>query len=262
MMTNINAIVAIYKSHAEAEAGIKELQRSGFDMKKLSIIGRDHHMNELINYYNTGDHVKHWGKLEVSWGGIARLFFSSGLFLGPGMNPLFVAGPLIGEIVGALESAAVVGGLGARGTGLYSISIPKNNVSRYETALKTGKFVVIAHSSVEQATRARDIIGRGSPERLEERQMPFANQEPDIVGAVLVGVGGLDTVGTGLCSLGVPRDSVPRYETALQTGKFVVIAHSTMEQATRARDIISRIKPEILEEHQPRVNWQRNHVAR
>jgi hypothetical protein len=35
-----------------------------------------------------------------------------------------------------------------------------------------------------------------------------------------------------------------------------------MEQATRARDIISRIKPEILEEHQPRVNWQRNHVAR
>ncbi|MEO8341438.1 MAG: hypothetical protein ABI604_17330 [Nitrospirota bacterium] len=30
-----NATVAIYKSHPEAEAAIKDLQRSGFDMKKL-----------------------------------------------------------------------------------------------------------------------------------------------------------------------------------------------------------------------------------
>jgi hypothetical protein len=79
-MTNINAVVAIYKSHAEAETGVKELQLSGFDMKKLSIVGRDHHMNELITYYGTGDHVKHWGKLEVSWGWIGGLLFGSGLF--------------------------------------------------------------------------------------------------------------------------------------------------------------------------------------
>ena len=33
MMTKNNAVVAIFKSHAEAEAAVKELQRSGFDMK-------------------------------------------------------------------------------------------------------------------------------------------------------------------------------------------------------------------------------------
>ena len=38
MKTKNSAVVAIYKSHAEAEAGVKELQRSGFDMKKLSIV--------------------------------------------------------------------------------------------------------------------------------------------------------------------------------------------------------------------------------
>jgi hypothetical protein len=34
MMTGNNAVVAIYKSHTEAEAAVKELQRSGFDMTR------------------------------------------------------------------------------------------------------------------------------------------------------------------------------------------------------------------------------------
>ena len=32
--------MGIYNSHTEAEASIKGLQRSGFDMKKLSIVGK------------------------------------------------------------------------------------------------------------------------------------------------------------------------------------------------------------------------------
>ena len=38
-MAENNAVVGIYNSHTEAEASIKDLQRSGFDMKKLSIVG-------------------------------------------------------------------------------------------------------------------------------------------------------------------------------------------------------------------------------
>jgi hypothetical protein len=43
MKTVNNAVVAIYKSHTEAEGAVKELQQSGFDMQKLSIVGRDYH---------------------------------------------------------------------------------------------------------------------------------------------------------------------------------------------------------------------------
>jgi hypothetical protein len=43
MMTNNDSIVAIYPSHTAAEAAVKELQQSGFDMKKLSIVGLDYH---------------------------------------------------------------------------------------------------------------------------------------------------------------------------------------------------------------------------
>jgi hypothetical protein len=48
MMTKNKAVVALYKSHAEAEAAVKELQHSGFDMTKLSIVGRDHHTDEYV----------------------------------------------------------------------------------------------------------------------------------------------------------------------------------------------------------------------
>lgn len=40
-MDEKNAVVAIFSSHTEAEAAVKEIQKSGFDMKQLSIVGRD-----------------------------------------------------------------------------------------------------------------------------------------------------------------------------------------------------------------------------
>ena len=37
-----NAVVAIYNTHAEAEAAVKELQRSRCEMEKVSIVRRDY----------------------------------------------------------------------------------------------------------------------------------------------------------------------------------------------------------------------------
>jgi hypothetical protein len=45
-MNSSNSIVAVFTSHAEAETAVKELQHANFDMKKLSIIGRDQHTDE------------------------------------------------------------------------------------------------------------------------------------------------------------------------------------------------------------------------
>jgi hypothetical protein len=184
MMTNNNAVVAIYKSHAEAETAVKELQTSGFDMKKLSIVGRDYHTDEnVVGYYNAGDRMKYWGKAGAFWGGIWGLLFGSAFFFVPGVGPLLVAGPLVGWIVGALEGAIVVGGLSAIGAGLYSLGIPKDSILRYETAVKTGKYVVIAHGSPAETSQAQEIIHRTNPEALEAHQPARANPEPCAVKA-------------------------------------------------------------------------------
>jgi uncharacterized membrane protein len=170
-MNKNNSIVAVYPSHTAAEAAVKELQKSGFDMKKLSIVGRDYHTDEhVIGYYNAGDRMKYWGKMGAFWGGLWGMLFGSAFFLIPGIGPLLVAGPLVAWIVGALEGAVVVGGLSAVGAGLYSLGIPKDSILRYERALKTDKFVLIAHGSVDEITRAKDILNRTNPETLEHHQ--------------------------------------------------------------------------------------------
>ncbi len=168
LMTEHNAIVATYKSHAEAESAVKELQQSGFDMKKLSIVGRDYQTDEhVVGYYNAGDRVKYWGTLGAFWGGIWGLLFGSAFFLIPGVGPILAAGPLVGWIIAALENAVIVGGVSALGAGLYSQGIPKDSVLKYETGIKTGKFVLIAHGTAQEATRAREVIDRTNPDALE-----------------------------------------------------------------------------------------------
>jgi len=55
-------------------------------------------------------------------------------------------------------------------------------------------------------------------------------------GAVVVG--GVSAVGAGLVSIGVPKDSVLKYDVALKTDKFVLIVHGTPDEVTKAKDTI------------------------
>ena len=60
-MSDKNSMVAVYNTHQNAEAAVKELQKSGFDIGKLSILGKGYHTEEhVIGYYNTGDRMKQW----------------------------------------------------------------------------------------------------------------------------------------------------------------------------------------------------------
>ena len=140
-------------------------------MKKLSIVGRDYHTDEhVVGYYNVGDRMKYWGKIGAFWGWIWGCFFGSAFFFIPGIGPLLVAGPLVVWIVGALESTVVVGGLSALGAGLVSMGIPKDSILKYETALKTDKFVLVVHGSMNETATAKEILKGTGPETLEHHE--------------------------------------------------------------------------------------------
>jgi uncharacterized membrane protein len=158
-MSDKNSLIAMFQEHAQAEKAVKELQKDGFDMKRLSIVGKDYHIDEnVVGYYNVGDRMKFWGKQGAFWGGFWGLLFGSGLFFIPAIGPLVVFGPLVGWIAGALEGAVVVGGLSALGAGLYSMGIPKDSIVKYETDIKAGKFGLIYHGTPEETEKAKQIL--------------------------------------------------------------------------------------------------------
>src|ERR1039457_793915 len=128
-MSTEDSVVAIYRQHTDADLAVKELQRGGVDMHKLSIVGKGYHTDEqAVGYYNAGDRMKYWGKTGAFWGGFWGLLFGSAFFMIPGLGPVLAAGPVVAWIVGALAGAVVVGGVSAIGAGLYCIGIPKDSV--------------------------------------------------------------------------------------------------------------------------------------
>ena len=68
------------------------------------------------------------------------------------------------------KTAIVTGGLSALGAGLYSLGIPKDSIVKYETALKSDKFLVIAHGSVGDVARAKSILESTASEELVVHQ--------------------------------------------------------------------------------------------
>jgi hypothetical protein len=164
----VNAVLALYCTHTDAEAAVTALQRASFDMRKLSIIGKDYHTEQdVLGYYNTGDRVRFWGKFGAFWGGLSAILFGSAFLFVPVVGHIVVLGPLVAWIANGFTGAVVGGGLGALGAGLYSIGIPRNSILEYETALKADKFLLIAHGTESEVERAREILATTDSERID-----------------------------------------------------------------------------------------------
>jgi len=62
-------------------------------------------------------------------------------------------------------------------------------------------------------------------------------------------VGGASALGAALYGIGVPKDSVIEYETALAADSFLVMAHGTADEIERAKTILDTAKPSQLNVH-------------
>ena len=169
------AVVAVFDTHPAAEGAVRELQKAGFPMDRLSVVGKDFQTDEhVMGYYNLGDRVKSWGSVGALWGGAAGFLFGSAFLVIPGIGPLVVLGPLASWIIGALEGAVVGGGLTAFGAALYSIGVPKDSIVRYETAVRGGKFLVVAHGTADEVARARAVLATARAASVDEHERDIA----------------------------------------------------------------------------------------
>lgn len=147
-MSSHSTMVVVFPSHMEAESFIEQLQRDGFNMRSVSLVGRDTH----------ADDQDYWQRLGAYWGQVWGCLFGAS-FLGlPGIGPLVVGGRLAREIMEAIHDVEdahsvltlALGRLGIRG----------NAISRYEQALRQDRFLVIAACPAGQECTARLMIAR------------------------------------------------------------------------------------------------------
>ncbi len=154
----------VFDTHFAAEEAIRTLGKSGFDMKKLSLVGKGYHSEEKpMGFYTVGDRIKAWGSTGAFWGGIWGLLLAPAVFVLPGLGLVGLAGPVVAALVSALEGAVVVGGLSALGAALTQIGVPEDQVIKYEAALKVDKYLLVVHGGPEDQQKARAVLAQARP---------------------------------------------------------------------------------------------------
>ncbi|WP_228384661.1 DUF1269 domain-containing protein [Rhodocyclus gracilis] len=153
-----------FNTHREADDAIKALGDAGFDMKKLSLVGKGCHSEEQpVGFYSAGDRIKAWGGVGAFWGGIWGLLLAPAVFFLPGVGVVAMAGPLATALIGALEGAVVVGGLSALGAALSQIGMTTEHALKYETVLKADKYLLTVHGSAADHAQVKEVLAQADP---------------------------------------------------------------------------------------------------
>lgn len=152
-------VVAVCATHADADTAVRALGRAGVDMKLLSVIGKGYHTTDhAVGFYTMGDRIKTWGGIGGFWGALWGLLLGPAIFYIPPVGLIAAAGPFVMALVGALEGAAVVGGVSAIGAALVSLGVTKDRAIKYEGEIEADRFVVIVHGTAQDIERARSVL--------------------------------------------------------------------------------------------------------
>ena len=80
-----------------------------------------------------------------------------------------------------------------------------------------------------------------------------------VEGAVLIG--GISALSGALVSIGIPKDSIVRYEEAVKADHFLVMAHGTPEQINQAKAVLKAASPTELNVHEGTCAEHAGHAA-
>jgi hypothetical protein len=175
------SVVGVYETLANAEQAVRQLDRQGFPLQQVSIIGHDPERELQVQGYVT---VADEANTGIRSGALAAGAF--GLLAGavsawiPGLGHLRIAGPmatallgLLSGIEGAVAGAAWGGVLG----GLLGWPVSTQHPLKYEEHLRAGKYLVIAHGSAAEVERARHILHHSGAEALHLHVQPQPSEE-------------------------------------------------------------------------------------
>jgi hypothetical protein len=152
-------LVAVHRGHLEAHKALDELTRSRPDLRQVSVVGADYHTQENVyGYYSTGRRLEAWGSFGSFWSGVWAALTGGGFFFVPGLGPVLMAGPVAGWLVAALEKGVMVHGLSPLGAALVGKGVPPEAMLEYETAVRSGEFLLITSGPLPAMAKARSLV--------------------------------------------------------------------------------------------------------
>jgi hypothetical protein len=164
MSATESGIAATYDSLDLAEEAVEELDRSGFDIRKVSIVGQGYHVEKHpLGFRTTYDYAISWGTNGAVFGGLWGLVAGAILVLDPALYPfgfeeIVIGRPFLDILMMGLFGAAIAAvagillGLAGRigGAGRHTI--------RYETRTRASHYQIVVHGTSTESARVRRIL--------------------------------------------------------------------------------------------------------
>jgi uncharacterized membrane protein len=162
------SVIAVYPDHESVERAVRRLHRDGFEMRDLSIVGRDFQVrDEPVGFVTTGDYAEAGAETGAFIGGIFGLCVGMAFLILPGVGPVIVAGPLSAVLLGGGEGSVAGAAIGALAGALVGWGVLKDHAPKYEALVKAGKFLVLARGDTKELERAKSVLGTEAPDHLE-----------------------------------------------------------------------------------------------
>ena len=179
MSKNI-AVFGIYATENDATDAVEKLRRAGFRDTDVSMLLPDNSGNKDLA------HEKHTKAPEGAMtgattgaviGGLVAWLTTAGALAVPGLEPLALAGPIVGTLAGV--GAGSVGG-GVIG-GLIGLGIPEYEAKRFEGRIRKGGILVSVHCDNDDWKKtAKDTLKRTGAEYISsttEAKADFARTD-------------------------------------------------------------------------------------
>lgn len=152
-------LIAVIADHDKVEEVAQKMKDQGFDMKKISIVGKDHYSkNGPVAQFPEAKKAKYFG----------GNFFDSrqyGSFSSPGGATFGVLGPMVSVLDEPLQEnyKETEESFNFVNKALLKIGVPKDSSVKYQNYLSAEKYLLIIHGDAKDIETSKETIMKNNP---------------------------------------------------------------------------------------------------
>jgi len=149
----------LFNSVTEAERAIRSLGQSGFDLKKLSLMGQGYHASRRSRpLFGVRDRIIVSGRTDPFWHRARGLVIAPAYFYLPGAGLVAMIGPVVAALRKVLDDTRQARNFSVLGAVLGGIGVPATTAASCEAALKADKFILMLHGNAIETAHALQVL--------------------------------------------------------------------------------------------------------
>lgn len=152
-------IVAVFESAERAQQALERLERAGFDLSRLSLIGKEEpSAGQPAGIAIAGAHARVWGPRGALWSRLADAPAAMALAWVPFIGYIVAIGPAACVLAGRHSEAKTVPPASALARMLTVAGMSPGQLATYEAAVRGGQILLLVHGTAAYGARARHLL--------------------------------------------------------------------------------------------------------